>query len=187
MSFKLDTKFWLIATIVFFAAFSRLLLLGVPNVSPVTAIALFGGAYFGLKRWAYLVPFLAMWMTDLILNNTVYAAYFDGFVWYGNLWVYASFMLIVALGTILLKRVSTFSLLAASITASLLFFMVTNFGSWASGAMYPKTFAGLMASYSAGLPFLRFTVLGDLLCTTILFGLYELYKSKAFKLEKAEV
>ena len=115
MSEKLALKFWPLVLIIAFAAFSRFLLLGVHNVSPIAAIALFGGAYFAQKHWAYLIPVAAMWITDIFLNNTVYAQYYDGFVWFGNLWVYAAFLLVVLLGQGLLKKIKPLHVLFAAV------------------------------------------------------------------------
>jgi hypothetical protein len=39
------------------------------NFNPVGAIALFGGAYFTDKWKAYLVPLLALFVSDLFLNH----------------------------------------------------------------------------------------------------------------------
>ena len=176
MSKEIKLKFWPIAGIIAFAALSRILLLGVHNVSPITAIALFGGAYFAKKNWAYLVPFLAMWITDIILNNTIYAQYFEGFVWHGNLWVYGAFFLIVMIGIHFLKKVRPLNLLITTIGASLLFFVLTNFGVWAGSALYPKTIAGLIECYTLAIPFYQNTLIGDLLCTAVLFGGFELVR-----------
>ena len=175
----IDLNVFAIIGIIFVAALSRLWLFAVPNVSPVTAIALFGGAYFANKKWAYVVPFAAMWLTDLLLNNIVYAQYFEGFVWGGSIWVYGGLMLIVFMASRLLQNVSPGRLIAVSLTASVIFFLVTNFGSWLSGFQpYPKTFGGLVLAYEAGLPFLRYSFLGDLLFTGVLFGTYELMKKR---------
>ena len=50
-----------------------------PNFSPLGAVALFGGAYLGLRWQALLIPVMATWIGDIFLNNVVYAAYFDTF------------------------------------------------------------------------------------------------------------
>ena len=45
---------------------------------------------------------------------------------------------------------------------SLWFFAWTNFGVWLMDGLYPSTLDGLLASYVAGLPFLRTMLLGNL-------------------------
>src|SRR2546429_9840040 len=43
-----------------------------PNVTPIAAIALFGGAHFTSKRAALAVPLLAMCLSDLLLGFGVH-------------------------------------------------------------------------------------------------------------------
>ena len=52
------------------------------------------------------------------------------------------------------------------------FFLITNLGMWAMGTMsiYPKTFAGLLACYVAGIPYFGNTLLGDSFYAALLFG-----------------
>ena len=177
-----QTKFRTIVLLlmIFMAALSRLL----PhpdNVTPVGAMALFGGAYFSRKYLVFLVPILTMWFSDLVLNNVIYARlypdYYDGFVWMGNLWVYASFILIGFIGMKWLQKVTTKQVIGASLIASILFFLVTNFGAWMVDPLYPKTPSGLLAAFGAGIPFFRNTLLGDLVYCGVLFGGFEWAKS----------
>lgn len=143
------------------------------NFTPIGAIGLFGAAYLGSRWLALAVPFGALFITDLFLNNVIYAAYYDGFTWVTSWWIYTAFALVIVAGRILLhSRVSPQRIVFASLTASVLFFLVSNFSTWAETPLYPKTFAGLMTCYAAGLPFLGNTVLGDLFFSVALFGGY---------------
>jgi len=162
---------------IFLAAMSRLL----PhpwNFTPLGAMGLFGAAYFSRKHLAFVLPLAALWISDLFLNNLVYAKmypdYYQGFTWFGNLWVYASFLLIVGVGMLFLQRVRPLRLLGASLSASVLFFLLTNFGVWMSSPIYPNTTAGLISAYVAGIPFFWSTLAGDLIYSFTLFGLFEL-------------
>ena len=40
-----------------------------PNVAPITAVALFAGTFFNKKHWAFLMPLLAMVITDMFQWN----------------------------------------------------------------------------------------------------------------------
>ncbi len=72
----------------------------------------------------------------------------------------------------LIKGFSAVRIGAASLTASVSFFLISNFAVWMVWRdMYPKTFNGLMACYVAGLPFFRSTVASDLLFTAAFFGI----------------
>jgi hypothetical protein len=168
---KLDIRFGILALVVLVAGMSRLLP-HPPNVSPLSAVALFGGAYF-TKRWqSVLLPILAYWVSDLVLNNVVYKAFFPTFTLFSVdfYFVTVSLLLMSALSWVLLKVVKVQNVLTASIISSLIFFVITNFGSWINWKMYPMNAAGLTACYVAGLPYLLNTMIGDLLWSAILFG-----------------
>lgn len=131
-----------------------------PNFTPITAIALFGGTFLKRKELAFLVPVVAMLLSDLIIgfHSTM-------------LPVYLSFIAIVAIGLFLQRRLTVVNTLTASLSASVLFYLVTNFASWSSGIMpYTMNVAGLMQSYIAGLPFFFNGVIGDFFYTSVLFG-----------------
>ena len=172
---KVHLRFSLISVLIVLAALSRLIP-HPPNVAPIAGMALFGAAYYSKKYWAYLIPIVAMWVSDLILNNVVYGQYFDHFVWFysGSLFTYGAFALIVLLGTIAVKKRSVGSIIFSALSASLIFFIISNFGVWLSSPIYAKSWEGLMACYVAGIPFLQNTVMGDLAYTAGLFGAFEL-------------
>jgi len=114
-----------------------------PNFTPITAIAMFGGLYFTNKTMAYLVPLFIMVMSDLFLGfHTI------------SIFVYAAFILVSFIGT-RTKKPSVFTILLSSIS----FFIVTNFGVWLIG--YPKTWTGLVECYTLAIPFFRNSLLGD--------------------------
>jgi hypothetical protein len=130
-----------------------------PNFSPIDAMALFSGAYFG-RRWvAIAAPLAALLLSDLVL------AFYPGM-----LFQYAAVVLIVLLGTVALSRVTILRLVGAALASSVLFFAVSNFGVWAVSGMYAHTAAGLAACYVAAIPFFQNTVAGDLFYTAVLFG-----------------
>ena len=114
-----------------------------PNFSPVTAIALFGGLYFSNKTMAYLVPLFFMALSDLFLGFHSISVV-----------VYAAFLLVSFIGT-QTKKPSVFTILLSSIS----FFVITNFGVWLIG--YPKTWTGLVECYTLAIPFFRNSLLGD--------------------------
>jgi hypothetical protein len=171
---KLDLRFGVITVMILLAALSRLIP-HPPNFAPIGGIALFGAAYYSRRFEAFAIPIISTWISDLVLNNIVYGAYFDHFVWFysGSLFTYSAFALIVLLGMFALKKVSIPNMIASALGASVIFFLVSNFGVWFSGLMYPKDFGGLVACYAAGLPFFQNTILGDLAYTGLLFGAFE--------------
>lgn len=145
-----------------------------PNFAPVAAIGLFGATYFSRRWMSIALPFITLFLSDLVLNN-VYPKYFDTFTLITNWWIYAAFALAIALGWFTLRG-KTFSperIAVVALASSLIFFIVTNFAHWAVFSMYPKTPQGLLTCYVAALPFLKYSILGDLFFSAVLFGGYE--------------
>lgn len=137
-----------------------------PNFVPIGAMALFGGAMFARGRLALAVPLAAMIVSDLIL-----AAVFYGTSVFASMpFVYAGFAIYVGLGRLVRRRVTPLRIGAATLTGSVAFFLITNFGSWLRGLWYPMTLEGLVACYTAAIPFFRHTLASDVLYTAILFG-----------------
>ncbi len=156
---ELSPKLYVVLIMIFAGAMMRLIPHW-PNFTPIAAIALFGGTFLKRKDLAFLVPVAAMLLSDLVIgfHSTM-------------LPVYLSFIAIVGFGLILQRRLTVVNTLSASLGASVLFYLVTNFASWTSGLMpYPLNAAGLIESYIAGLPFLLNGIAGDLFYTSALFG-----------------
>ena len=151
-------RFITLTTIVFAAALSRL----IPhpwNLTPVAAIALFGGAHFSKRSTAILVPLSGMLLSDLILgfHSTLPI-------------VYLAFFITVLLGYSIRENKRPLSIAAAAVAGSFIFFGATNAGQWLLTNMYPKTGAGLAQCFIAAIPFFRNTLVGDLFFTGLLFG-----------------
>ena len=144
-----------------------------PNFTALGAIVLLSAVY--LKgNGKVLVPLLALWISDMILNNVVYSKYFDSYQLFGNLWVYLAYGIIIFCAWHLMKRISWSRIVGSSILIGVIFFLITNFGVWISPhTPYPKTMIGLLECYAAGIPFFRNTILGNLFYSILLFGVYE--------------
>jgi len=162
----LNTRFLTVVGITLCAAAIRLVP-HPPNITPIGAMALFGGAYFATKRTAFLVPLAAMYLSDLVLGFLVY-----DYSWFHGLmpFIYGSFAMTVCLGLLIRRRLTPLTVGAAAITGSVLFFIVTNFGVWLVSHLYPKTVEGLVSCYVAAIPFFRNTLVGDGVYTLVLFG-----------------
>ena len=162
----LSSKFIFAAGLIIAAAFTRLIP-HYPNFTAVGAIALFGGTYLPNKKLAFVVPFVAMLLTDLIIG------------FHPTMWaVYLSFGLIVLIGLQVSKNKKVMNILLATISSSILFFLVTNFAQWLSDPFYAKTGAGLAQCFTMAIPFFSYTALGDMFYVAVLFGVYELAKTK---------
>lgn len=166
----------LVLTMIFIAAFSRLIP-HLPNFTAVGAMALFGSAYFSKKYLAIFAPILALWLSDLAINNIVYAEFNESFVWFQSyqLYTFIPIVLITILGFVLFKKVSAAKILTGSVASSLIFFAISNFGTWLSPfSLFTKDAAGLVNTYIAGLPFLRNDFVATVLFSAVLFSAYYL-------------
>ena len=90
---------------------------------------------------------------------------------------YLALGLISGLGFLLRGKVRTLGLLAGSVAGSLIFYVVTNTGSWLGQPAYAKTFAGWLQALTVGEPgfpstfwFYRHTLLSDLFFTLLFAG-----------------
>ncbi|MBI5466718.1 MAG: hypothetical protein HY975_00675 [Candidatus Kerfeldbacteria bacterium] len=135
-----------------------------PNVSPVSALAMFSGTVLP-RRYAFVVPLGLMLASDIVIG------FYELPVMMA---VYGCFALSNLIGFWLRHRRNIRRTIAAALAGSTVFFLITNAAVWIFQAMYPHTLAGLGQAYGAGLPFFRNTVAGDLSYTAVFFGLYHL-------------
>lgn len=180
---RLKPAFFVVSGMILIAAFSRLIPHW-PNFTAVAAIALFGGARLSNRWLAFMVPLAALFLTDLILgfHNTM-------------LPVYAAFAITVMLGMQLRNNTKMAPVAFTAVGASVIFFLITNFGAWLAMPFYTKDAAGLITAYAAGLaffndgamgisPFIN-SLIGDLAYSMVLFGAYALAQSRIPALKTA--
>lgn len=187
---KINLRFSILVLMILLAAFSRIIP-HMPNFSPLGAIGLFGAAYF-VKKWqAFLIPIAATWLSDLFINNVIYAQYYPKFTWFyqGFYWQYGSYLLIALAGIFIFRKINPQRVIVGALTSTAIFFLVSNFGVWAGGTMYPRNFGGLMTCYVAGIPFLKGTLFGDLFYSGALFGAFALAQKQfpVLRIEKQYV
>jgi hypothetical protein len=138
------------------------------NFTAVGALALFVAARVGLWQ-SVLIASAAMLLSDFVqyAKSDFQNEYLPFLATYCGLAIYSFF------GFGLLRRTENLLKVGGTaLMAGLLFYLSTNFASWLSPVHhYERSFAGLMASYEAGLPFLRGTLAGDLFFSITIFGL----------------
>jgi hypothetical protein len=134
-----------------------------PNFTPIGAMALFSGAYLSRRAIAFVAPLAAMLLSDAILG------------FYSGVWItYLAVTAIVMIGWFALTRRSVVRIGLAALASSIIFFLISNFGTWMLSGMYAHTSAGLAECYVAAIPFFQNTVAGDLFYATLLFGGFKL-------------
>jgi hypothetical protein len=132
-----------------------------PNFMPLTASALFAGMIVSRRSLALLVPVAALLISDVFLGPDD---------WRITVAVYAGLTLPVALGIWGRRFRMSRVLLPAALASSLVFFAISNFAVWAFSGMYSLDLAGLTQCFALALPFLKYTMAGDLVWVAVLFG-----------------
>ena len=136
-----------------------------PNMVPIAAIAIFAGSYLNKKAVPW-VPLAIMVLSDLIIG-------LHGVVFY----TWGAFIIIGFLGMRLRENRTPLRILGTTVSASLIFFVITNFGVFL--AWYPQTWQGFTTCYIKALPFLRNTMISNVAFAFVFFGLYELARKLA--------
>ena len=136
-----------------------------PNFAPTAAIALLAGVLFARHGQAGLVVLLGMGLSDWLIG------FYDLGV---MVTVYASLLLPIAARRFLGTSPRAVPVATAAIGAGIGFYLTTNAAVWFFGGGYPLNAEGLFASYVAGLPFLKWTLAGNLFWSAVLFGAYSL-------------
>lgn len=132
------------------------------NFAPVTAIALFSGAYLP-RKIAVWVPLVAMIISDWVIG------------FYSLMYlVWGCYVVIACLSSMWLRKPTLFRATIGCVAASIFFYVVTNFGVWAASGMYVHSWPGLFNCYLLALPFFRNSSISDLGYMMLLFGLYRL-------------
>ena len=131
------------------------------NVTPFAAIGLAAGSLFGVSLTAAAVPIVALVMSNMALPG------YDSNVM--ALVVYGSFACPVLFGS-LVKQQGWIAVVGGSLASSLIFFITTNFATWALSEIYPHTLAGLTTCYVAALPFYRWMPVGDVVWSISIFS-----------------
>jgi hypothetical protein len=137
------------------------LLLHTWNVSPVAASALFAGLMLRRRWLALLVPLAALALSDAVIG-------FDD--WRMASVVYAALALPAVAGILGRRYGASRVVVPAALACSLIFFAATNLAVWAFSGMYSLDMAGLIQCYTLALPFLKYTIAGDLFWCAALFG-----------------
>jgi hypothetical protein len=170
-----NNPFILLLLLITLIAFLRIFIT-IPNVTPIAAIALFGGTYIKRKELAILLPLIILFISDLFIG-TYSLLLMTG--------VYTSFVIISLLGFILRKKINYATVIGSSIISSIIFFILTNFVVWAEGIWYPLNTQGLITCYIRAIPFFKNELIGTLAFTTFFFASYNFVTKKALSFKKA--
>ena len=163
------------------AAISRVLLYPHYNFSPMVGMAIFAGATFTNKKLAFALPIVSMLLSDIMFEMNSAGT---GFWGWGQLAGYGIFALITVLA-FTLKKVSVPKVIGYSLGSSVLFFLLSNLSFFLIDNpiyhTYPQNFSGFVDCYVKAIPFLRTSVVADLVYSGVLFGAYYFIQNFAVK------
>lgn len=159
--------------------------------APQIAMAIFGGAIVSEKKYAFLLPLLSMFVSDL-LYQLLYInglSVMPGF-YQGQLVNYLLFGGLTVFG-FMIKGFDLKKIALASVTAPTVYFLISNFLVWAStspmaGLGRPKTWQGLILCMEDGLPFYPWSIASTAIFSALLFGSYYFLFQRNVSLVKAK-
>lgn len=140
------------------------------NMTPMTSLSLFGGTHLSRAK-AFGLALSTMIVSDILIGWIGGHASFG--LW--TLFTYSGFAAIVFAGTFLRSAPTAGRTLGFLLGSSFGFWLWTNFGLWLTGeyGMYTRDWNGLVACYTAALPFLRNALVGDLAWGFVFFASFE--------------
>ena len=157
-----------------------------PNVTGFAAVTLFAGAMLNSRIFAAVLPLGLYYLSDFFINNTVSRSFFpdhEGLVFWSSYmtFVYLGFAATAIIGYALLKNRNNTRIASATIIATLAFWVLSNFGILIQPGGYPNTITGAVACFTAALPFLLNSLIGNLIFTFGVFKLYDFISERYFQ------
>jgi hypothetical protein len=149
---------------------------GLSNFAPLMAITLCAAVYLP-RKWAFAVPFIALLISDLILNSYYHTPLFQSFM----LATYSCYLLSALMGLWISRHKNAGTLLGGCLASTLLFYVATNTLAWAADPSYAQSFGGWLQALTIGdrihqpatWVFLRNSLVSDLIFTALFAGCME--------------
>lgn len=129
-----------------------------PNFAAIGALSLLSGYYLksNLKYW---LPLIVVFISDIFIGFYSFPIMIA---------VYGCYLLGVVLGSLSYRsnvKYRAGTILLATLSGSVIFYLVTNAAVVFAGTMYPHSLHGLLMSYTNAVPFFRNSLAGDLAYT----------------------
>jgi hypothetical protein len=179
MKFNKQFVFSLTALVVV-AALYRIIPNRPMGFAPQIAIALFAGSIIKDKKYSFALPLLSMLISDALYQVLYMAGISTIKGFYGGQFVnYVLFVSLTIFGFYINKN-KLLQIAAGCLAAPTAYFLASNFMVWIGGGGFghPKTLAGLMQTYTDGIPFYTNSLWATALFAGILFGGYALLTQK---------
>lgn len=160
-SLKVFTRTNLLAIFLIVVALLSRLVPHPTNFTALGAVALFSGYLFKNPVLRFALPLFVLMISD----------YFIG---YHSLilFTYLPFLFAILIGTLLQGKLKLATWFLSSLGTSVLFFLISNFGVWFEGILYPRDFSGLLNCYMMALPFFENQLAADLIFSAAVFSLH---------------
>tara|TARA_Y100000590_G_scaffold80464_1_gene89367 strand:+ start:8320 stop:8835 length:516 start_codon:yes stop_codon:yes gene_type:complete len=147
----------------------------IPNFTPTLSLIIFASYYFRNLTISSSIVLLSQIVSDIFIG-------FYSYIFF----VYGSFLVIIYIAPIIMKKLTTMSVLVTSVISPSIFFIISNFGVWFAGSLYTKDLNGLIECYVAGLPFYDESLLSTILFSYTIFIIYKLLITNRILIEKTE-
>jgi hypothetical protein len=144
--------------------------------APQLAIAVFGGAIMKDKKLAFALPLFSMLISDALFEMLFRAdivatpGFYEGQA--------INYLLIMGMSFIgmAMPKINVKNVAAASLSAPVLFFLLSNFITWAQHGGYsrPMTGEGLFQAYVDGVPFFAGSLSSTVFFSAMFFGVWSL-------------
>jgi hypothetical protein len=136
------------------------------NFTVLTAVALFGGSLWRGSSLRFIVPLVAVFLTD------IYFGFYPGIVW-----TYLG----IAAGVLFAPqlRASVFTVTGRALLAAVAFFIFSNLGVWWSSGMYTQDANGLAQCFTLAIPFFHNTAISSLFYSVSFYCIYRLVFSES--------
>ena len=141
-----------------------------PNFTSLLALSFYVPVILGIRYLPVLL--ISFVITDLVIGYHL-----------GTHWTWGSVLLIGLISQYFSKNLIW--RLSGALLGAFIFFIVTNFGVWASG-MYGYTFQGLLNCFVLAIPFFAYTAISTFLFSALIEIFYQLNFIKFLKTWKKE-
>ena len=129
-----------------------------PNFTPIIAVAIMSGYFFKNIKLSFITLLISMLLVDVFIGFYKHMFF-----------VYLSLFLITFIFFKISDKVNSKNLFIFGFLGSLIFFLVSNFGVWASGVLspitnlpYEKNLNGLINCYFLAIPFFTKTLISTI-------------------------
>ena len=125
-----------------------------PNFTPIVTVAILSGYFFSNIYLSFLTLLISMFIADAFIG--FHEHMFS---------VYISLLLISFIFYKISEKINFKNLFMCGFIASLIFFIISNFGVWIIGGLYDRSLSGLVECYILAIPFF-----GNTFLSTVIFA-----------------